>query len=209
MLCTMTAGVEVINIFHKQQEESYDSYNFNLAMSTSLEEICSDRDTDSSDSIQRSVTADEVLDDLGCGLFQIMAYLLSALTFTAYAFVIMSFPLVNESVTHAFALSSVVYATLPATSFLGNSIGSVVFGYLSDSLHRLQARGKDMMTNAYAVNVSALSKYAMIWNRPHPRSSSTSSAVTDRCMESLLSVSRSEHISSSDVDIAKLKLYES
>ena len=126
----------MINISYKHQEESYDSYHFNLAMSTSLEEICSDRDTDS-DSIELSVTADEVLDDLGCGLFQIMAYLLSALTFTAYAFVIMSFPLVNESVTHAFALSSVVYATLPATSFLGNSIGSMVFGYLSDSFGRV------------------------------------------------------------------------
>lgn len=107
-------------------------------MSTSIEEICSDGDTStSSDNDKRSFTADEVLDYLGCGLFQLLAYLLSALTFTAYAFVIMSFPLVNESVTRAFALTSVVYATLPATSFLGNSIGSVFFGYLSDSFGRV------------------------------------------------------------------------
>lgn len=137
----------------------------NDKMSVSLLDMSSDRGSDNGSEMdeERRITTDEVLNELGCGAFQVIAYLLSGVTFIAYAFVIMTFPLVNVSVTHAFSITSVTYAALPALSFLGNSIGSVLFGFLSDSFGRvwpyaafMALTGTFVLASAFAPNLPVL-----------------------------------------------------
>ena len=123
----------------------------------------SSRSSSINNSIDQKPTVDDVLTSLGCGLFQVIAYSLAGLSFLAYAFAVMTFPLINIQVTRELHLTGLLFAILPATCYGFNGIGSIIFGILFDNFGRvwpyalfMAIAGGFILASAFSPNFAVL-----------------------------------------------------
>ena len=81
---------------------------------------------------------DDVLNKIGCGLFQVLAYLLAALSFFAFSSRNdLTFAFVNIEISRQWGLSPLEASIMPALSSLGTAIGSLTMGIVSDRFGRV------------------------------------------------------------------------
>ena len=86
----------------------------------------------------KTVTAaDEVLNKLGCGTFQVVAFLLAVVTVIAFDSQTRSYSYINLQVEPLWNLTSVTYAALPASTGVTNLLGAVVYSYFADTYGRV------------------------------------------------------------------------
>lgn len=111
--------------------------NCSSSPSSGIGSNTSDMNGAPSDRSYEEIVADEVLNSLGCGCFQALAYFLAGISFFAYAFIVMSGAIINLPLTRSLNITGVQYAIYPAMTFLGNGIGSVLFGFLVDAYGRV------------------------------------------------------------------------
>ena len=87
---------------------------------------------------KETVGPDDILNSIGCGLFQVIAYFLAALSFFAFASRnFLTFAFVNLQISQEWNLSGVEAALVPATSSFGILSGGMILGLVSDRLGRV------------------------------------------------------------------------
>ncbi len=79
---------------------------------------------------------ENVLSSIGFGFFQIIAFVLTGLTYIAYVCESLTFSFVSVEVTELWKISDVVYASVPASTCIANLIGQVIVGYIADKYGR-------------------------------------------------------------------------
>ena len=84
-----------------------------------------------------SVYIDRVLSSIGFGLFQVIAFVLTAMAYFAFSCEGMTFAFVSVEVTNKWNISNLVYASVPAATSIANIIGEVVVGVAADKYGRL------------------------------------------------------------------------
>ena len=80
---------------------------------------------------------DGVLSSIGFGLFQVIAFVLTAIVFIAYGYAIMTFAIISVDITNKWNISNLVYASVPAATSIANIIGEIVIGVAADKYGRL------------------------------------------------------------------------
>ena len=86
---------------------------------------------------QSAVHVDDVLKDIGCGPFQVIAFLLAGLSFFSCGCSVAMVTFINLPASKLWHLSSFIYSTLPAVTSGTNALGSLVFGFLADRFGRV------------------------------------------------------------------------
>ena len=86
---------------------------------------------------QSAVHVDDVLNDIGCGPFQVIAFLLAGLSFFSCGCSAAMVTFINLPASKLWHLSSFIYSTLPAVTSGTNTLGSLVFGFLADRFGRV------------------------------------------------------------------------
>ena len=101
-------------------------------------------DTESSDSHQgqedntNKMTADDILNNIGFGPFQVVAFLLVSFTYFCYALDASIFVFLTDSIMDDFDnLTDTQYTALPATTGVANVIGALFFSYATDRFGRV------------------------------------------------------------------------
>ena len=84
-----------------------------------------------------AVDVDDVLNDIGFGSFQVIAFLLAGLSFFAYGCSATVITFINLPVSKLWHLTSFTYATLSSMNSATNTLGSIVFGFLADRFGRV------------------------------------------------------------------------
>ena len=82
-------------------------------------------------------TLDGILNEIGFGPFQVLAFLLAGLTSLAFGFDIAVFSLIADSLHSEWGVDGVQFALLPSATGVSNILGGVVYGYLCDSYGRV------------------------------------------------------------------------
>ena len=85
----------------------------------------------------RSLKPDDILNFIGFGRFQVVAYLLAGLTYFSYGSEVSFFIFMGKKLEDIWGLSSIEYAVLPAATAIPNLIGAFAFSYLSDQYGRV------------------------------------------------------------------------
>ena len=85
----------------------------------------------------RELSVDDILNFIGFGRFQVVAFLLAGLTYFAYACDISLFVLVGPSLQQKWNLTELEYAIFPAVAAIPNLVGSYVVSFLSDRYGRV------------------------------------------------------------------------
>lgn len=85
----------------------------------------------------RKLTADDILNFIGLGPFQFIAFLLAGLTFLVYGMDVSVFIFIGEEVEEQFNLTSIEYAIFPAVTAVPNMVGAFFFSILSDKYGRV------------------------------------------------------------------------
>ena len=80
---------------------------------------------------------DRVLSSIGFGLFQVIAFVLTAMAYIAYVYESMTFAFISVEITNKWNISNLVYASVPAATCIANIIGEVVVGVAADKYGRL------------------------------------------------------------------------
>lgn len=75
---------------------------------------------------------DHLLTNIGCGLFQVLAFILTGMSFVSFGAAVAVLAFINGPVTELWNLSAVEFAILPAVTSLANLIGAFFFGYIGD-----------------------------------------------------------------------------
>ncbi len=83
------------------------------------------------------LTADDILNYIGMGPFQLIAFLLTSLTYLSYALDSSIFVFLTDSVMQEFNLTQTYYTVLPATTGLSNVFGAFFFSYMTDRFGRV------------------------------------------------------------------------
>ena len=84
------------------------------------------------------LTADDILNNLGVGPFQIIAFLLASFTYFSYALDSSIFVFLTDSIMNEFDnLTDTEYTILPATTGVANVIGAFFFSYATDRFGRV------------------------------------------------------------------------
>lgn len=83
------------------------------------------------------ITPDSILNYLGFGSFQVLAFLLVGLTLFAYGFDGSVLIFIGPSVQEQWNLTTVQYSILPATTAVPNIIGALLFSFISDRYGRV------------------------------------------------------------------------
>lgn len=83
------------------------------------------------------VKVDDILNFIGFGPFQVVAYLMVGLTYMAFGFETLLFAFISLKVQEEWSITPVEYANLPALTCLFNILGGVVLSYLSDHYSRV------------------------------------------------------------------------
>ncbi len=83
------------------------------------------------------LTPDDVLNFIGMGPFQIIAFLLTSLTYLSYALDSSIFVFLTDNVMKEFNLTTTQYTVLPATTGLSNVFGAFFFSYSTDRFGRV------------------------------------------------------------------------
>ena len=100
---------------------------------------------------------DEALNKVGCGVFQVIAFLLAAVTSLGFFSQAISYGYINLQVTGQWNLTDLTYATLPATTGATNLVGAVIYSYLSDMYGRVWPYAISMFFIGLFVLASAFS----------------------------------------------------
>ena len=85
----------------------------------------------------RNITADDILNFIGTGPFQFIAFLLAGLTYFAYGLDASIFIFLSDSVMKEFNLTETEYTVLPATTGVSNVFGAFFFSYSTDRFGRV------------------------------------------------------------------------
>ena len=105
---------------------------------TEIEEIELKDASDGDNLLTKGVEVDDVLNGIGCGLFQVFAYILAALSFFAFSsrnYLTLAFVFLDIS--REWGISGVEGSTMAVLSCVGVPIGSVFMGNLSDRFGRV------------------------------------------------------------------------
>ena len=86
---------------------------------------------------KRKVSPDEILNFIGFGPFQVVAFLLASSTYLAYGCDGSLFIFVGRSVQKEWNISVTEYAILPASTSIPNVLGAIFFSVMSDQFGRL------------------------------------------------------------------------
>lgn len=112
----------------------------------------------SASSIQETASvADDILNCIGFGSFQILAFCLAGLTYFGIACETLTFVFINIEVTSLWNLDAVTFAVLPAVTCAANVIGGLLFAYLSDKYGRVWPYATCMSVVSVFVAASAFS----------------------------------------------------
>ncbi len=84
----------------------------------------------------RDLSPDDILDYIGFGPFQVIAFFLSGLAYFSYGSDISIFVFIGDSVTEQFNVTKTEYALLPGSTAIPNVIGAVTFSFISDRYGR-------------------------------------------------------------------------
>ena len=79
---------------------------------------------------------DYLLNKIGFGLFQVLSFLLTGLSFFSFGAAVAVLAFLNGPVTKMWGLSPIEFAILPAVTSVTNLIGAFTFGYLGDAYGR-------------------------------------------------------------------------
>ena len=82
-------------------------------------------------------TVDDVLNFIGFGPFQIIAFFLGGLTYMSFSMDTATFTFVNIKLTGLWNITYFQFSILPATTGVSNLIGSLLFSYLGDVYGRV------------------------------------------------------------------------
>lgn len=82
------------------------------------------------------LSPDDVLNRIGFGPFQVIAFLLSGLTYFAYGCDISIFVFIGDSVRGKWNVTDTEYSILPACTSIPNVLGALFFSYISDRFGR-------------------------------------------------------------------------
>lgn len=85
----------------------------------------------------RKITADDMLNFVGFGPFQVVALLLADLTYFSFGVDASIFNYIGDDVRAHFNVSSTVYSALPASTAVPNVAGAFLFSYLTDRFGRV------------------------------------------------------------------------
>ena len=80
---------------------------------------------------------DDVLNKIGCGVFQVIAFMLAAVTTMAFFSESFTLGYINLQLTEQWKLTDLKYATLCAIPGATNIIGALIFSYISDMYGRV------------------------------------------------------------------------
>jgi len=80
---------------------------------------------------------DDILNQIGFGPFQVIAFLLAGLTSLAVKFEITVFSLIADSLRTEWGVNGVKLAILPSVTGVSNILGGLVYGYLCDNYGRV------------------------------------------------------------------------
>ena len=80
---------------------------------------------------------DDILNQIGFGPFQVIAFLLAGLTSLAFGFEITVFSLIADSLRTEWGVNGVKLAILPSVTGVSNILGGLVYGYLCDNYGRV------------------------------------------------------------------------
>ncbi len=83
------------------------------------------------------LTPDDMLNFIGMGPFQIIAFFLTSLTYLSYALDSSIFVFLTDNVMKEFNLTATQYTVLPATTGLSNVFGAFFFSYSTDRFGRV------------------------------------------------------------------------
>lgn len=85
----------------------------------------------------RELSVDDILNFIGFGRFQVVAFLLAGFTYFAYACDVSLFIFVGSTLQQKWNLTELEYAILPAVTSIPNLIGSFIVSFLSDRYGRV------------------------------------------------------------------------
>jgi MFS family permease len=85
----------------------------------------------------RKITADDVLNFVGFGPFQVIAVFLAGFTYFAYGVDASIFIYIGDNVRAHWNLTGTEYAAMPASTCLPNVVGAFLFSYLTDRFGRV------------------------------------------------------------------------
>ncbi len=86
---------------------------------------------------ERKLTADDLLNFAGFGLFQVLAFILSGFTYFAYGMDASVFTLAGAPIRAEFNLTETQYTVLPAVTSIPNVFGALFFSFLTDRYGRV------------------------------------------------------------------------
>lgn len=79
---------------------------------------------------------DYLLNNIGCGVFQVLSFMMTGLSFFSFGAAVAVLAFLNEPVTEMWGLSQIEFAILPAVTSVTNLIGAFMFGYIGDMYGR-------------------------------------------------------------------------
>ena len=94
-------------------------------------------DDDSVGVANRKVDVDDIMEFIGFGPLQIIAYFLTGLSAVAFGFETLVLAFIGTPVQKEWSLNGVQYAILPSVTGVTNIIGGLFYGYLSDNYGRV------------------------------------------------------------------------
>ena len=85
----------------------------------------------------RTITADDILNFIGFGPFQIIAFFLAGMTYFAYGIDASIFVFIGDSIRSQWHINTTEYTILPAATAIPNVFGAFLFSFLTDRFGRL------------------------------------------------------------------------
>ena len=102
-------------------------------------------------------TVDDILNFIGYGPLQVIAFCLAGLTTLSFGFEIVLFAFIGLPVQRQWNLTDVEYAIVPATTGVSNIIGAFLYGYLGDRFGRVWPYALSLLNVGTAGLASAFS----------------------------------------------------
>ena len=103
------------------------------------------------------VSLDGILNHIGFGRYQMVAFILAGLTGLSFGFEITTFSLIAESLDSQWGVDGVKFAILPSVTGVSNIIGGLFYGYLCDTYGRVWPYALAMVNIAVFSLASAFS----------------------------------------------------
>ena len=87
--------------------------------------------------VTRAVSVDNVLNYIGSGPFQVLAFVLAGLGYISYGLENVTFTFINIPIGELWNMTSLQFSILPAMTSISNIIGAILFGSLTDLYGRV------------------------------------------------------------------------